>query len=156
MRIIMALGLLALSACGSSEEKTQIGDVEFVSNEKTGTAEINTKDGSLGVIDGPAADQIKPPAFAPKYPGSVFVSALINTVPNKPKKTTINFTTADSLDKIASFYREQFAAQGLTIGMNMVTEESIMINAEAGGKKASVIASIVDGKPGGVLSFSGE
>jgi hypothetical protein len=156
LRIIMALGLLALSACGSSEEKTKIGDVEFVSNEKAGTAEINTKDGSLGVIDGPAAEEIKPPAFAPKYPGSVFVSALINSAPDKPKKTTINFTTDDSLEKIAAFYREQFKAQGFTIGMNMVTEESIMINAESGEKKVNVIASIVDGKPGGVLSFSGE
>lgn len=42
------------------------------------------------------------------------------------------------------------------IGMNMVGKETMLINAEAGKKRVSVLDSITDVRLGCVLSYSGE
>lgn len=156
MRKFLALALLALAACGSSEEKTTIGDVTLSNDEQAGISVIETATGSMKVVEGPEADKLEMPAFAPKYPGSIVESAIISTSAEKGTTTTVNFSTKDSLAQIAEYYEKQFEAQGLKLGMKMVTEESIMVKGEADGKRASVIASIVDGKLGGVLSYSGQ
>lgn len=156
MRKYLIISLLALTACGSSEEKVTVGDTEITVNEDAGTTQISGKDGALNIVEGAAAEAITPPAFAPKYPASTFVSAMVSDKKDGEKQTIINFTTPDDLKQIATFYQQQFAAQGLQLGMNMVTDEAVMIDAKDGDKKVNLLASSVDGQINGVLSYSGE
>lgn len=157
--ILIGLGFLALTACGSAEpegESVKIGDTVLTENADKDSVTIENDKGMLTASEGAAAAATKFPAHAPQYPGSTVDGAMASGGAGKPVKTLVNFTTSDSLEQVADFYRAKFAEQGLTIGMNMLAEGSLMIDAKAGEKKAGVIGAVTDGKTTISLTFSGE
>lgn len=156
MRKFMGLALLALTACGSAEtsETTQIGDTTFTNNAADGSSTIKTSEGHITATEGPG--NVTFPAVAPQYPGSTVTGSIESAGQDKRVKTMVNMTTSDSVEKVGEYYRGVLTSQGLTIGMNMVTPEAVMINAEKDPLKVNVIAGVDDGKTVITLSFSGQ
>jgi hypothetical protein len=159
--ILFSLSLLALTACGSADpaadgESVQIGDTVLTENAGKDSVTIQNAQGSLTASEGAAAAATKFPAHAPQYPGSTVTGAMTSGGNGKPLKTVVNITTNDSLEQIATFYRAKFAEQGMTLGMNMLADEAIMIDAKSGDKKAGVMAGLTEGKVNLSLTFSGE
>lgn len=154
MRAVAALALLVLGACGPVEESTTIGGTTFSNEGADGTATISNERGSISASDGAAAANTEFPAFAPQYPGSTVESALVTNTASG-ERTMATLVTDDEMAKVVEFYRDKFTEAGLEIGTAYTVDDSAMLSAEGGGKKASVTGGKQDGRTSFALSFSG-
>lgn len=155
MRKFIGLALLALTACGSADtsETTQIGDTTLTNNEAQGSSTIKNADGYLTATEGAA--NVTFPDIAPQYPGSTITGSIESAGKDKRVKTMVNLSTTDSVEKVGEYYRGVFKTHGLNIGMNMVTPEAVMINADKDTAKVNVMAGTEEGKTVISMSFSG-
>lgn len=153
MRVLVALGIFTLAGCGSAEETATIAGTTYT-NEADGTATISSERGSVSASDGKAAANTPMPDFAPQYPGSTIESALMSER-DGTQRTTVVFATDDSVKQVADFYREKFAAAGLTVKNTLMTDEAGILSAEGGGRKASVTISQDEGLNKGTVTFTG-
>lgn len=148
MRILSVVGLLALAACGgaqddakSGEESVAIGGSTFKSNEKEGTATIETPEGSITTAEGAAAANTSFPSYLPKYPGSVVTGSVITRKRDEKARVMASLVTDASFSDVAEFYKGQLAADGWKLDMNMVSDAGVMLSASKGSEKALVAAS---------------
>lgn len=156
---LMGLSLFALAACGSSDpaangDSVTIGDTRFSENQNKDSVTIENEKGHLTAREGAAAAATEFPDFAPQYPGSTVEGVIVSGGKGKRTKNLVTLTSTDSLEQVAAFYRAKFSEHGFTIGMNFLMDDSLMIEAEAGEKKAGILGGIVDGKTSLTLSFS--
>jgi hypothetical protein len=153
MRLFLLIVLTALTGCGSNEQSTTIAGTTYTSNDKDGTATIESAKGTISVAEGASAANTQLPGYAPRFPGSTIKSTMTTDKPGS-KSTTVTMVTVEPTKAVAEFYKAEFAKNKLDVKSTFSTDEAAMISAEGDGKKVSVIVSREGQETTALLSYS--
>ena len=129
---LIALAMVALTACGGSDEQVYTGpDGEEVRVERgsDGTTTYRSDDGEATITTGDAGAAM--PAGLPAYPGAESTGGMnINSTGRDGGSGQISsFQTSDSPVEVIAFYRAALERSGYRIAANMDFGETHMISA---------------------------
>ena len=134
-KLVLLVGALALSACGSEKsgsfETEDGGEGTYTVDSEDGetTATITTDEGTVNMRSGGNVPVNLPKGFS-AYPGAKVVS---NTMIDKGdgKGSMVVMESKDSLDDVTSYYRSQAEKAGVKIGMQLTTDQGRMLAGES-------------------------
>lgn len=157
--ILVAIGGLALAACGGQDTKTVTvptgdgGAATVKTTEKGDTQEVTItgKDGTSTAVITAGAGATAPanlPAFAPVYPGATIESSLAGSGPEGSGGVLV-MKTQDAPDKVAAFYDARIKAANLADTTRFSNNDMQMIGGSAGEKGPSANVTIAPDPAGG-------
>ena len=107
-----------LTACGPKEPAKDAPAVAVTSSADGQNVTVTTQGGEVNVTEGATVVAGGRPAFAPDYPGG-HVETTITANETDKVGGIYGFTTADSTDKVFTFYRGKAEAAGLQSQTNI-------------------------------------
>ncbi len=158
---IATIGLLALAACGGSDEQVYRGaDGEEVRVERSGddTVTFRSEDGEAVITTGDIGSAAA--GGLPPYPGAADSQGMqMNaTGPDGGSGQFWSFQTSDTPADVVAFYREALPSAGYEIGatMDMGDAQTIIGNRADGNGGVQITATAVPGEGTMVTVIGGE
>jgi hypothetical protein len=149
--------LLALAACGKSEETITVKDeagkeATAVIDKETNTTTIKSDGVEMTMSQGGKVDF---PAYAPQYPGSTIGGSTTSKSNDGKSSQTFEVITSDKPADVLAFYKAKLIAGKRPIAMETSTPEggmimsgnsadSVMVTVEV--KNDKTVATIISGK----------
>jgi hypothetical protein len=140
--------LLALAACGKSEETVTVQDeagaeatavATAAPEEQSSTATIKSDGVEMTMSQGGKVDF---PAYAPQYPGSTIGGSTTSKSNDGKSSQTFELKTADKPADVMAFYKASLIAGKRAIAMESSTPEGGMIMCEEGADGVGVVVNV--------------
>jgi hypothetical protein len=143
-------------------DQIKAGKLEFEQDGQKVTVDssgegLNVKGSDGSTIQIGTEASAKMPSWLPSYPGAT-AQGTFAMQGGSESGAAVSFTTQDSIDKVSKYYQDAFKTAGLTVNVNMTTQDGKaaggMIIGESADKKRSAVVNIAPGDEGATVGIT--